>query len=87
MSARISARNPSPVAKRITFTADRIPEGGPGSRIRTRTANARANLVRTVTLNLGNAPAVATPTRFRYVGTVTFGLTSVAVDFEVLVNP
>lgn len=87
MSATVTAINPSPVRKTITFTVDRIPAGGAPTRIRTRTANAPAGLNKTATVSLGAAPAVASPTRYRYLANVTLGATSFPVDFEVLVTP
>jgi hypothetical protein len=87
MSASVTAINPSPVRKTITFTVDRIPAGGAPTRIRTRVANAPAGLNKTVTVSLGAAPVVAVPTRYRYLANVTMGQTSFPVDFEVLVNP
>ncbi len=87
MQARVSAINPSSIRKSLTFTVDRIPEGGAPTRIRTRNANAPAGLNKTVTVSLGPAPAVGSPTRFRYLANVTVGATSYPVDFEVLVTP
>ena len=52
-----------------------------------RTAKAPGGFQRTKSVGLGAAPAVTTPTRFRYLATITVGATSVPVDFEVLVTP
>lgn len=87
ITATITASNPSTIKKTLTMTIDRIPEGGVATRLVNRTAKAPGGFQRTKAVNLGAAPAVAAPTRFRYLATITVGSTSVPVDFDVLVTP
>jgi len=87
VSIRISGKNVSPVDKFLTFTVDRVVEGGNSTRVRTRSARAPVGIMKTVTMAVGVAPTVASPTRVRYVSTVTVGATSVTSDFDVVVEP
>ena len=87
VSIRVSGRNVSPVAKSLTFTVDRADGAGGIVRLRTRMARAPVGIVKTVTISVGAAPAVAVPTRFRYVTNVIVGGTSATMDFDVVVEP
>jgi hypothetical protein len=87
ISIRVSGRNVSPVAKSLTFTVDRVDVAGGETRLRTRTARAPVGIVKTVTVTAGAAPAVALPTRFRYVANMIVGPTASTIDFDVVVEP